>query len=380
MKRIDCVVGARPNFMKMAPLLRAIGVRGIADVCLVHTGQHYDREMSDVFLEQLGLHSPDVRLDVRSDTHARQTARILERYEDHLLATRPTGVVVVGDVNSTMACTLAAVKLQVPVAHVEAGLRSGDRSMPEEVNRVVTDALADLLLVTEPSGRSNLHREGVDPSRIHLVGNLMIDTLLRELPRARALETPARFGLGRRGFGLVTLHRPGNVDDPDTLAALTALLVDLSESLPLVFPLHPRTRGRIEAAGLWDDLRTAPGVVLTGPLGYHENLGLMDAAKVVLTDSGGVQEETSALGTPCLTLRENTERPITTTMGTNTLVGNDPAKIRAGVLEVIAGRYKAGAPIPLWDGRAAGRAADVLRTAWRLGAPEPEPAAELALP
>jgi UDP-N-acetylglucosamine 2-epimerase (non-hydrolysing) len=252
--------------------------------------------------------------------------------------------------------------------------------MPEEVNRIVTDALADLLLVTEPSGQSNLHREGVDPSRIHLVGNLMIDTLLRELPRARALETPARFGLGRRGFGLVTLHRPGNVDDPDTLAALTALLVDLSESLPLVFPVHPRTRGRIEAAGLWDDLRTAPGVVLTGPLGYHENLGLLDAAKVVLTDSGGVQEETSALGTPCLTLRENTERPITTTMGTNTLVGNDSAKIRAGVLEVIAGRYKAGAPIPLWDGRAAGRAADVLRAAWRLGAPAPEPAAEPALP
>ena len=365
MSLFDCVIGARPNFMKMAPLLRALEASGGVDVCLVHTGQHYDRDMSDVFLEQLGLRAPDVSLGVGSDSHGRQTARILERYEAHLESSKPDGVVVVGDVNSTMACTLAAVKLGIPVAHVEAGLRSGDRRMPEEINRLVTDALADLLLVTEPSGRDNLLREGVDPSKIHVVGNLMIDTLVRERPAAEALGMPARLGLRDRGYGLVTLHRPGNVDDPATLAALASLLVELSARLPLAFPVHPRTRGRLESAGLLGDLEAAPGVVLTGPLGYRENLGLMAGAKVVLTDSGGVQEETSALGVPCLTLRENTERPVTVDVGTNTLVGNDPAAVRARFRDVIEGRYKAGAPVPLWDGRAAGRAADVLCRAWR---------------
>jgi len=371
--QVDCVVAARPNFMKMAPLLRALEDDAGVAVCLVHTGQHYDPGMSDVFLEQLGIRPPDVRLDVGSDSHARQTARVLERYADHLEATRPAGVVVVGDVNSTLACTLAAAKLHVPVAHVEAGLRSGDRRMPEEVNRVVTDALADVLLCTEPSGRENLRREGIDPSKIHLVGNLMIDTLVRELPAARALDTPGGLGLRPGGYGLVTLHRPSNVDDPATLAVLAELLVDLSARLPLVFPVHPRTRGRLASAGLLGRLEACPGLTLTGPLGYRETLGLMAAAKVVLTDSGGVQEETSALGVPCLTLRDSTERPVTVEVGTNTLVGPDPAAVRRHVGDVLEGRYKAGAPVPLWDGAAAARAAAVLASAWSLRTREPQP-------
>lgn len=366
LQRVDCVVGARPNFMKMAPLLRALEDEPEVEVRLIHTGQHYDQQMSDVFFEELGLRPPDVRLEVGSDTHARQTARVLERFEECLLDAPPRGVVVAGDVNSTLACTLAAAKLHVPVAHLEAGLRSGDRRMPEEINRVVVDAIADVLLVTEPSGRANLLREGVDREKIHLVGNLMIDTLVRELPDARALEMPARLGLEPGGFGLVTLHRPSNVDDPDALAMLVDLLVELSARLPLAFPVHPRTRGRLESAGLLGRLEAAPGITLAAPLGYRENLGLMSAARVVLTDSGGVQEETSALGVPCLTLRENTERPVTVVTGTNTLVGSDPAAIRAGVAAVLEGRYKPGAPIPLWDGHAAERAAGAICRAWGL--------------
>jgi UDP-N-acetylglucosamine 2-epimerase (non-hydrolysing) len=366
MSHIDCVVAARPNFMKMAPLLRALeGARGV-EVCLVHTGQHYDRSLSEVFLAQLEIREPDVRLEVGSGGHGQQTARALERYEAHLLATRPAGVVVVGDVNSTLACALAAAKLDTPVAHVEAGLRSGDRRMPEEINRVLTDALADVLLVTEPSGRDNLLREGVDAAKIHLVGNLMIDTLYRELPRARALGMPARLGLAEGGFGLLTLHRPSNVDDPEALGPLVELVAWLAGRLPLVFPAHPRTRARLQEYGLLDRLAGAPGVVLTEPLGHREAVGLMAAARVVLTDSGGIQEETSALGVPCLTLRENTERPVTVTRGTNTLVGGDPAAVRREFDAVLAGRSKTGAPIPLWDGRAAERAADALCGAWGL--------------
>lgn len=373
MKYIDCVVGARPNFMKMAPLLRALEGQEGVKVRLVHTGQHYDRSMSDVFLEQLGIRPPDVRLEVGSDTHARQTARVLERYGDHLAETRPDGVVVAGDVNSTLACALAAVKLQIPVAHVEAGLRSGDRRMPEEINRIVTDAISDVLLASEPSGRSNLVREGIDRAKIHLVGNLMIDTLVRELPHARDLEMAALLGLGQGRFGLVTLHRPSNVDDPEVLGELVNLFVEFARLVPLVFPVHPRTRGRLEASGLWSVVRTNPRLVVTEPLGYRENLGLMAAAQVVLTDSGGVQEETSALGIPCLTLRDTTERPVTVTIGTNTLVGSDPATIRSSFLDVIEGRYKPGSPVPQWDGRAAIRAAEVLRKAWGLGEPSPTP-------
>jgi UDP-N-acetylglucosamine 2-epimerase (non-hydrolysing) len=366
MSQIDCVVGARPNFMKIAPMLRALeGPRGVR-TCLVHTGQHYDPGMSDVFLEQLGIRAPDVRLDVGSDTHARQTARILEHYEGHLLRTRPAGVVVVGDVNSTLACSLAAVKLGIPVAHVEAGLRSRDRRMPEEINRVVTDAISDVLLVTEESGRRNLLGEGVEPSKIHMVGNLMIDTLYHELPHARELRLPERYGLSDGAYGLVTLHRPSNVDDPRVLAALVGLLGELSGTLPLVFPVHPRTRSRLETAGLLERLREAPRLFLTGPLGYRENLALMAAAKLVMTDSGGMQEETTVLGVPCLTLRGTTERPITVELGTSILVGSDPIAIRAAFSEVIEGRYRRPAPIPLWDGHAGERAAEAVRAAWDL--------------
>lgn len=366
MSYFDCVVGARPNFMKVAPLLRALDGPGGCRTRLVHTGQHYDRDMSDVFFEQLGLRKPDIHLDVGSDTHARQTARILERYEAQLLDSRPLGVIVVGDVNSTMACALAATKLRIPVAHAEAGLRSYDRSMPEEINRIVTDAISDVLLVTEESGLQNLLREGIAPAKIHVVGNLMIDTLFRELPRSRSLEVPSQYGLREGAFGLVTLHRPSNVDDLEVLSALVHLFKELARTLPLVFPVHPRTRGRLEAAGLWDELRDAEGITLTKPLGYCENLGLMASARIVLTDSGGIQEETSALGVPCLTLRENTERPVTVEIGTSTLVGNDISLIRMHFRKVIDGRYKGHSPIPLWDGRAGERVAGILLDAWRI--------------
>lgn len=367
MSHIDCIVGARPNFMKMAPLLRALEASCGVKTCLVHTGQHYDASMSDVFFEQLGIRKPDVSLEVGSDSHARQTARILERYEEHLLKTRPAGVIVVGDVNSTLACTLAAAKLVIPVAHVEAGLRSFDRTMPEEVNRIVTDALAELLLVTEESGRKNLLHEGVAKEKIHLVGNLMIDTLMRELPRARELDMTARLGLERKAYGLVTLHRPSNVDDLTNLAALIDLLIELSQHLRLVFPVHPRTRGRLETTGLLNRLeREAPRIVISGPLGYHENLGLMEIARIVLTDSGGMQEETSVLGVPCLTLRDNTERPITVDVGTSTLVGNDPSRIRRLFHDVLENRYKKAEIIPFWDGHAGERAANMIKAYWNV--------------
>jgi UDP-N-acetylglucosamine 2-epimerase (non-hydrolysing) len=367
---IDLVAGARPNFMKVAPVLRAMG--GSAGPLLprvVHTGQHYDEGMSAVFFRDLGIGEPDVYLGVGSGTHGQQTARILAAYEEHLLKAtpRPAAVVVVGDVNSTMACTLAAVKLGIPVAHVEAGLRSFDRSMPEEVNRVVTDALADLLLVSEPAGEENLRREGIPESRIHYVGNVMIDTLVRELPAARALGVPARRGLPDSGFLYVTLHRPSNVDDPARLARVVGMLRSLGAKLPVLFPVHPRTRERLRAAGLEASLAEAPGVRLLEPLGYRESLGLMAASRLVLTDSGGVQEETSHLGVPCLTLRPNTERPVTVFLGTNTVVGEEVERVPPLVDEVLAGRCRKPQPIPGWDGHAAERVVAAL--AERYGPP-----------
>jgi UDP-N-acetylglucosamine 2-epimerase (non-hydrolysing) len=355
---IDLVAGARPNFMKVAPVLRAMR-SGSASWAprLVHTGQHYDEGMSGVFFRDLGLGEPDVSLGVGSGSHGQQTARILAAYEELLLsaAPRPVAVVVVGDVNSTMACTLAAVKLGIPVAHVEAGLRSFDRSMPEEVNRVVTDALADLLLVSEPAGEENLRREGVADGRIRYVGNVMIDTLMRELPAARALGVAERLGLPPSGFVYVTLHRPSNVDDPSRLGRLVSMLRTLAVRLPVVFPVHPRTRERLRGAGLEAELAEAPGLRLLDPLGYRESLGLMATARLALTDSGGVQEETTQLGVPCLTLRPNTERPVTVSLGTNTVVGEDIAAAWPLIEDVLAHRYKAGQPIPGWDGCAAER-------------------------
>jgi UDP-N-acetylglucosamine 2-epimerase (non-hydrolysing) len=360
---VDLVAGARPNFMKVAPILRAMGSSaGPLAARLVHTGQHYDEGMSAVFFRDLGIREPDVSLGVGSGTHGQQTARILAAYEEHLLTAspRPAAVVVVGDVNSTMACTLAAVKLSLPVVHVEAGLRSFDRSMPEEINRLVTDTLADLLLVSEPAGEENLRREGIADSRVLYVGNVMIDTLVRELPAARALGVAARLGLPASGFLYVTLHRPSNVDDPARLARVVAMLRSLGARLPVVFPVHPRTRERLRAAGLEAALSGAPDVRVLEPLGYRESLSLMAGARLVLTDSGGVQEETSHLGVPCLTLRPNTERPVTVSLGTNTVVGEEIERVLPLVEEVLAGRYKKGQPIPGWDGRAAERVAAAL--------------------
>ncbi len=353
---ITCVVGARPNFMKMAPILEALRAYPSVRPFLVHTGQHYDEGMSRVFFEELGLPAPDRDLEVGSDSHARQTARILAAF-DALLDERPSRlVVVVGDVNSTLACSLVAAKRGIPVAHVEAGLRSRDRSMPEEINRVVTDAVSELLFATSPDAVENLLAEGVERGRIHLVGNPMIDTLRRHVARARAREAEGRFGLSRRGYALVTLHRPGTVDEPEALRAILDALNALAGRLPVLFPVHPRTRARIGRIGF----QPAPALTLTDPLGYLDFLGLMDAASLVLTDSGGIQEETTSLGIPCLTLRPNTERPITLTQGTNRLLGADPGAILPAAERILAGDLPRGGPPALWDGRAGERIATVL--------------------
>ena len=361
------VAGARPNFMKVAPVLRALASREHHFLpALVHTGQHYDEGMSDIFFRQLGIPEPDVHLGVGSGSHGAQTGRILAAFEQYLIASspRPRGVVVVGDVNSTMACALAAVKLGIPVAHVEAGLRSFDRSMPEEINRVVTDAVADLLLVSEPAGEENLHREGIPAQRIRYTGNVMIDTLARELNAAKELAVAASLGLSPGSFAFVTLHRPSNVDIPERLEDLVRFLEALARRLPVVFPVHPRTTERLRAAGLAVRLESAHGVRCLQPLGYRESLGLMATARLAVTDSGGVQEETTFLGIPCLTLRRSTERPVTVSAGTNTVVGHDLALAERLVDEILAGRYKSGGPVPGWDGRAAERVVDALVEAW----------------
>jgi len=360
-----CVVGARPNYMKMAPLLRAFAAQpDLPRPLLVHTGQHYDYALNERLFADLGLPEPDVNLEVGSGSHAVQTAEVMKRFEPLLDAHAPSCVVVVGDVNSTLACSLVAAKREVPVAHVEAGLRSFDRTMPEEINRVLTDQIADLLYTTERGALDNLVREGIDPARVHFVGNLMIDSLQAALPHAVAPQrTLASEGYSAQlianGFGLVTLHRPSNVDAPDTLAALLEALAAISARLPLLWPMHPRTRASIERFGLVGML-DPPGLLCLPPQGYLEMVGLMQGATVVLTDSGGVQEETTALGIPCLTLRENTERPITVEQGTNTLVGRDFATLRVAVDAIVAGGGKRGRLPEFWDGRAAGRIAEHL--------------------
>ena len=354
--RLIVVAGARPNFMKVAPLMWEIAGREGVEARLVHTGQHYDRRMSELFFEELRIPRPDADLGVGSGSHAMQTAEVMKRFEPVVLEGRPDAVVVVGDVNSTLACALTAVKLGVPVAHVEAGLRSFDRSMPEEINRVLTDAISRWLLVSEPSGVENLRREGVADERVSLVGNVMIDTLLacRELSRRSPILD--QLGLSGRAFGVLTLHRPANVDDPAVLAGLLRAIERLQRDLPIVFPVHPRTAKALEA----HDLRSLPGLRPIEPLGYLDFLRLVSEARLVLTDSGGLQEETTVLGIPCLTLRENTERPITVERGTNTLVGLDPDRIVAAGLEALA-RPAGPRPAPeLWDGRAAVRIVDVL--------------------
>ncbi len=354
--RVVHVVGARPNFMKIAPLMRAFGAVPALESILLHTGQHYDERMSRTFFDELGIPEPDVNLEVAGGSHAVQTARILERFEAFLLERTPGLVVVVGDVNSTAACSLAAAKLSIPVAHVEAGLRSFDRTMPEEINRVVTDALSELLFVSEPSGVENLAREGIAGDRVHLVGNVMIDTLLQHRERAAASTVLADLRLRERGYAVLTLHRPANVDEPERLVAILGPILEVAETMPVVFPVHPRTRATIEGAGL----KLPNGLRLVEPMGYLDFLRVMSDARLALTDSGGVQEETTVLGVPCVTLRDNTERPVTITHGTNRLGGTSPETIRAAIGEALAAPPRHGVP-PLWDGRAAERIAEVVR-------------------
>ncbi len=355
-KTVMCIVGARPNFMKIAPIIRALEEEGnrLAPY-LLHTGQHYDAGMSECFFEQLGIPRPDKDLEVGSASHAVQTAEIMRRFEPVLDAVCPAAVLVVGDVNSTIACSLVAVKKGVPVVHVEAGLRSYDRTMPEEINRVLTDQISDLLFTTERGALDNLRREGIAESRVRFVGNVMIDTLYANLQRATPVsEILADVATAADDYGVLTLHRPANVDEREVLERILSVLYELSRDLPLYFPLHPRTRQRIEEAGL--ERLLAPGrITALPPLGYHDMLGLMSKARLVFTDSGGLQEETTALGVPCVTLRENTERPVTVSEGTNTIVGSDPDAIRRVFQQIMSGRGKAGRIPELWDGKAAQR-------------------------
>ena len=355
MKTIVHVVGARPNYMKIAPLMDALGgAPGIRQI-LVNTGQHYDEAMSKSFLRELGLPSPDRDLNVGSGSHAVQTAKVMIGFEEVCLEEKPDLIVAAGDVNSTMAAALVAAKLLIPIAHLEAGLRSYDRRMPEEVNRLVTDCLADLLLTPSADADRNLVAEGVDPSRIHLVGNIMIDTLMRHLPKARLERLTGRVDVEPGSYGVLTLHRPSNVDDPAALAPIVEALRVIGRELPIVFPVHPRTRQRLESFGVG----MPDGMILTEPLGYIDFLSLTSNARVILTDSGGLQEESTALGIPCLTLRENTERPATVDQGTNRVVGMRTEAILAAFRDAMSGRIEARRP-PLWDGHTAPRAAAVL--------------------
>jgi UDP-N-acetylglucosamine 2-epimerase (non-hydrolysing) len=352
MTRVICVAAARPNFMKIKPIMDALEVRGV-EVVLVHTGQHYDEAMNDVFFRELGIRSPDRHLGTGSGSHAEQTARVMTAFEPLVAELRPDAVVVVGDVNSTLACALVAAKSGTTVVHVEAGLRSRDWAMPEEVNRVVADRVSDLLFATSPDAVDNLQAEGYQPDQIYLAGNVMIDTLLANLDRALAGDVLTRHGLTPGGYGLVTLHRPSNVDDPAVLTSLLGALASIATELPLLMPVHPRTAARIANLG------QPSGITLTPPAGYLDFIALQASARVVLTDSGGVQEETTALGVPCLTLRTSTERPITIDEGTNTLVGLDPDRIVAVAREVVRNPPPKRCPA-LWDGKAGDRVADGL--------------------
>lgn len=356
-----CIVGARPNFMKIGPIMRALRAQPRLHPVLVHTGQHYDAAMKQSFFDQLQIPEPNVDLNVGSGSHAAQTGQIMQRFEPVLDRYHPSAVLVVGDVNSTIACALVAVKKDIPVVHVEAGLRSYDRGMPEEINRMLTDQISDLLFTTERSAHDNLAREGIAAERVHFVGNVMIDTLRAHLPRAVPAEkTLVKHQADFRGeYGVITMHRPSNVDDPDTLENLLRTLRRISDELPLVFPLHPRTRARIEEND-FAELLVTPRIATTAPLGYLEMLGLTAQARIIITDSGGLQEESTALGVPCLTIRESTERPITVEQGTNTVVGVDPMRILTAFSQTMRNGGKRGRVPELWDGHAAERIAVVL--------------------
>ena len=364
MKSVYLVAGARPNFMKIAPVVRALQANGSLAFKIIHTGQHYDREMNDVFFEELGIPQPEIFMAAGGGSHSQQTARIMVAFEEFCQIEQPDAVLVVGDVNSTLACSIVAKKLNIPVAHVEAGLRSGDMAMPEEINRMVTDSISDWFFVTEPSGIEHLKREGKHDSAIHYVGHVMVDNLLYQVEKLAHADT-SKLGTedvkaactanGAR-YGVVTLHRPSNVDSRETLASLAGALREIATELPLVFPLHPRTRSNLEKFSV--DL--GPNITLMGPQSYMAFLHLWKDAAVVLTDSGGLQEETTALGVPCITLRENTERPVTVEEGSNILAGTNPARIISEVRKVLKGEHKQGRRPHLWDGKAAERIVDVL--------------------
>lgn len=358
--KIAAIVGARPNLIKVAPLLEALATRPQVQTVLVHTGQHYDERMSDCFFRDLSMPEPDYHLGIGSGTQSVQTAQVMIALEPLLVQIEPDLVLVVGDVNSTLAAALVAAKLNIRIAHVEAGLRSFDRMMPEEINRIVTDALSDLLFTTEPSGAANLHDEGIAADKVHFVGNVMIDTLLKYRARAVSLDMAARFGVQPQRYAVVTLHRPSNVDSAAALAGYVEVLAGLQERLPVLFPIHPRTRARLGEFGLLDRVGSMTGLQLLEPQGYLEFLGLVAQARIVLTDSGGIQEETTILGVPCLTTRDNTERPITVEQGTNRLVGTDPGAILRAVDEALRMPVATHRRPPLWDGRAAERIVEVL--------------------
>jgi UDP-N-acetylglucosamine 2-epimerase (non-hydrolysing) len=358
--RIAVIAGARPNFMKIAPLMKIFNERQDEfEAILIHTGQHYDAKLSDVFFKQLGIPQPDIHLNVGSGTHAQQTARLMEAFEPQLIALNPHYVLVVGDVNSTIACALVAVKRGVPVIHVESGLRSGDRSMPEEINRILTDAISEMMFVSEPAGMENLAREGVDPQKCRHVGNVMIDTLIQQLPAIEQSNIGQRLNCSPRGYGVLTLHRPSNVDERDSLTEVYNILLELSTLKPLICPVHPRTYARMEEFGLKQDFEAISGLRLIEPLGYHDFIALVKNSAFVLTDSGGIQEETTYLKVPCLTMRENTERPSTIEIGSNRLVQRSVSSIIPAVQDLLIEPKLSGIP-ELWDGLAAQRIVDCI--------------------
>lgn len=361
MIKVVCVCGARPNFIKIAPIMRALDVSGTVKTLLVHTGQHYDKNMSHLFFEELSIPKPDINLEVGSGSHAVQTAEIMKRFEPVLLNFKPDYVLVVGDVNSTIACGLVAVKLGIKLIHIEAGLRSFDRRMPEEINRVLTDHISDLLFVTEQSGIENLKNEGVDSSKVHFVGNVMIDTLLANKQKAEKSDIIERMNLSPKEYAVITLHRPQNVDDLKNFEKILSAFEAIQKDIKLIFPIHPRTRSNLEGSYLRDQVKSMHNLILLEPLSYLDFLKLMSHAAMVMTDSGGIQEETTILGVPCITLRENTERPVTIDQGTNRLVKTTVQNILKAYQELKSVNFDISGRIPeYWDGKAAERIVNVI--------------------
>ena len=363
MIKIICVCGARPNFMKVAPIMKAFKAKGDFHTLLVHTGQHYDENMSRLFFEELGIPSPDINLEAGSASHAAQTAEIMKRFEPVVLDFKPDYVLVVGDVNSTIACGMVAVKLATKLIHVEAGLRSFDRTMPEEINRLLTDAISDLLFVTEQSAVDNLRNEGIDSDKVHFVGNVMIDTLMANKQKAQTSDVLQRLQLSAKAYTVITLHRPSNVDDMNKFSQIVTAFEEIEKEMKLVFPIHPRTRDNIKAGKLAARMKAITNLLLLEPIGYLDFLRLTSDAALVMTDSGGIQEETTILGVPCMTLRENTERPVTITEGTNRLVHTTAEDILKNYRQIQAGGTAAASTPKLWDGKAAERIAKIIARA-----------------